>query len=172
MDIFKRPRQYDPMTLATIAIVGATVGAGASVYGGISAQKSANAEANLQKQQGDILLAESKTNAANETYNQTQAVGKQRLAFLANGVSLEGSPSMVLKDSTAYGQQQVDAILKQGQANYSLAYQSAAITKNKGRAALIAGLAGGVTDITSGVSNASKAGVFDPAKPKTEGVLG
>lgn len=164
MDIFRRPRQYDPATLTTIAVIGTGIGAASSVYGGMQAQKAANAEANLEQQQGDILLAESKTNAANEAYNEKQFVGKQRLAFLANGVSLEGSPSEVLKDSTAYGQSQVDAILRQGQSQYSLAYQQAAITKNKGRAALIAGIAGGATDITSGIANASKAGMFDPTK--------
>lgn len=111
------------------------------ILGGISAQKAANDNAKLQEQQGGIALAEANANAENEAFNQTQKVGNQRIAFLANGVSLEGSPSAVLKSSKAYGQSQVNSILRQGTAQYNLAQANAQITKNQGRAALIAGIA-------------------------------
>lgn len=150
--------------LAAVGALGTGFSAANSIGGGFAAANAATAEANLQRQQGDLLADEARTNAANEAYNQRQVVGKQRLAFLANGVSLEGSPALVLKSSTDYGQQQVDAILKRGAAGRSLAYQSAAITKNKGRAALISGVMGGFADLTSGVSNLSKSGVFDSPK--------
>ena len=118
----------------------ALVGAVGSIYGGIAANSAAQSEAALQRQQGDIAVAEAKTNAQNEAYNQTQAVQRQRLAFLGNGVSLEGSPALVLAKSKEYGQSQVDAILTQGANRQSLAYGEAAITANKGRTALIGGL--------------------------------
>lgn len=154
------------MPVAPAVLAGAIgFSAVSSIAGGISAQSAANQEAKLQEAQGGIALAESKVNAQNEAYNQTQAVGKQRLAFLANGVSLEGSPAEVLAESTRYGQTQVDAILKQGSAQYTLAQQQAAITKNQGRAALIAGIASGVGTAATGASTLYKAGAFDPAKP-------
>lgn len=158
--------------LSAIGALGTGFGVTSAIGGGFSANRAASAEANLQRQQGDILLAESKVNAGNEAYNQRQAIGKQRLAFLANGVSLEGSPAMVLKDSTEYGQQQVDAILRRGAAGYGLAYQEAALTKNKGRAALITGVGSGLSDLASGVSSMSRAGVFDPAKPVKKNTIG
>lgn len=162
MDFFRRFRQYDPMTLALVATT--AVSAGASISGGISAQKSANQEADLQRQQGDIALSESKTNATNEAYNQSQAVGNQRLAFLANGVTLEGSPTEVLKQSTAYGQSQVDSILKQGVSQQSLAYQQAQITKNQGRAALIAGYGQAAGSVAGATGTLYKGGAFDTTK--------
>lgn len=127
-----------------------------SVVGGISAQSAANQNAKLQEEQGGIALAESKVNATNEAYNQNEAIGKQRLAFLANGVSLEGSPSIVQDQATKYGQTQVNSILNQGAAQYNLAQKQAAITKNQGRAALIAGVAQGVGTTAQGISTLTK----------------
>lgn len=132
-----------------------------SVAGGLSAQSSANAQAKLQEQQGGIALAEANANATNEAFNQTQAVGKERLAFLANGVSLEGSPSIVQDQATKYGQQQVQSILNQGAAQYNLAQENAAVTRNQGRAALIAGIGQGVGTVASGAETLYKAGAFD-----------
>lgn len=153
-----RQIQYDPGTLLAVAFASA----GASIAGGIGGMTAANQEANLQKQQGEIALRESQVNANSEAFNQTQAVQKQRLAFLANGVSLEGSPSLVLAQSKEYGQTQVNSILNEGAAKFNLAQQEAAITRNKGRAALIGGIASVVGTAAGGVSAATKAGLFNP----------
>ena len=118
----------------------ALVGAAGSLYAGISANSSARQEAALERQQGDIAMSEAQVNAKNEAFNQTQAVQNQRVAFLANGVTLEGSPAMVLEQSKEYGQSQVDAILRQGAAKKALSDAEATITQNKGRAALIGGI--------------------------------
>ena len=123
------------------------IAAAGSLYAGYSGYESSKKEASLQKAQGEEATREASVNAANEAYNQTQMVEKQRLAFLANGVSLEGSPSMVLASSKAYGQQQVNEILRQGQARAGLAYGEAAITQQKGTAALLSGITGAAGDI-------------------------
>lgn len=156
MDIFRRPREYGPAALAL-----AGVQAAGSIYGGISAEQSANQEATLQQQQGNIALQESQVNANNTAFNETQAVQNQRLAFLANGVSLEGSPSLVLAQSKAYGQTQVNSILNQGAAQYNLAQEEATITQNKGRAALISGILGAGTAAAKGGTSGTLAGLFN-----------
>ena len=156
----------------------ALAGAGASLYSGFAANSAARQEAALERQQGDIAASEAQVNAKNEAFNQTQAVQNQRVAFLANGVTLEGSPSMVLEQSKEYGQSQVDAILRQGAAKKALAYSEATITQNKGRAALIGGIlqagskgySSGLFD-SSGGGNTSDADVYKAAiaKPGTLG---
>lgn len=153
--------------LAALAVIGTVVGAAGSIYGGIQADKSAKQEASLQREQGDIALQEAQVNASNEAYNQTQAVQRQRLAFLSNGVSLEGSPSMVLEQSKQYGQQQVDSILRQGAARKTLADRSATITENKGRSALVGGYMSAAGTIGAGAASAYNSGMFDPAKKTT-----
>lgn len=154
------------------ALAGATAfGAVSSTIGGFSAMSAANSEAKLEKSQGAIALQEAQTDAQNEAFNETQAVGKQQLSFLANGVTLEGSPSAVVKASTAYGQTQVDAILKQGAAKDSLAIAQAAQTQNSGRAALIAGIAQGVGTIAQGTNSLYKAGAFDNTSPNIKNLF-
>jgi hypothetical protein len=162
-----------------MAIAASGFQAVSSITGGISQNKASKAEADLQAQQGKIALDEAQTNATNEAYNQNQQIGQQRLAYLANGVSLEGSPSLVLAESKKYGQSQVDSILKSGAAKYNLAQQEAAITRNKGRAALIAGITEGVGTIGTAAGSAYKSGMFDPTKKinqqsvnKNEGIMG
>lgn len=154
------------------ALAAATlVSVGSSIAGGISAQSAANQNAKIQEQQGGVALAEAKANATNEAYNQNQFLGKQRLAFLANGVSLEGSPALVQAQTQKYGQQQVQSILNEGQAKYNLAQENAQVIKNQGRAALIAGLGQAASSAASGAYQLNKAGAFDPTKSKT-GVSG
>ena len=147
--------------LAVMAVVGAVAGAAGSIYGGISANKSAQQEAALQREQGDIALKEAGINATNEARNQTRTVQTQRIAYLANGVSLEGSPATVLADSKAYGQQQVDSILSRGVAQQKLATASAGITENKGRAALIGGYLSAAGSLGSAAISAKSSGMFD-----------
>lgn len=132
-----------------------------SVSGGIAGQSAANQQAKLQEEQGGIALKESKANATNESFNQTQAVGRQRLAFLANGVSLEGSPTTVLEESRKYGQQQVQSILDKGAAEYNLAQKNAVVTRNQGRAALIAGVGQAAGTTASTAYQLNQAGAFD-----------
>lgn len=146
------------------ALAGATAfGAISSTIGGFSAMSASNKEAELQQQQGSIALSEAQTNAQNTAFNETQAVGRQQLAFLANGVSLEGSPSAVVKASTAYGQTQVQSILNQGAAQDKLDIAQATQTQNQGRAAFIAGISQAVGTTASGVGTLYKAGAFDPS---------
>lgn len=156
MNIFDRRhcRQYDPGVLLAVQSAGAI----AQVAGGVGAARAASQEAGLQQQQGDIALKESEVNATNASFNLTQQVQQQRLGFLANGVSLEGSPTQVLAASKNYAQTQVQSILDQGAAQFNLAQKSAAITQNKGRAALIGSLAEGVGTEAGGYQKFTQAG--------------
>ena len=147
------------------------IGAAGSIYGGVSGLLASSREATLQREQGDIAVQEARVNAANEAWNLTQIVQKQRVAYLANGVSLEGSPALVLATSKTYAQEQVDSILRQGTARAKLMYGEAQNTENKGRAALI----GGITQAFGGLSKAGAAayqsGMFDPTKTMSTGLV-
>jgi hypothetical protein len=138
-------------SMSTSLLALQSAGAISGIAGGIGGLAASNQEAELQKQQGAIALQESQVNANSAAFNETQAVQNQRLAFLANGVSLEGSPTQVLAASKSYAQTQVQSILNQGAAQYNLAQESAAITQNKGRSALIADIAQGAGTEASGI---------------------
>jgi hypothetical protein len=155
MDLFFR-RCYDPGTmLAIAAISGAT-----SIAGGIAGESAANTEAKQQEAQGGIALQEANTNANLETTNLTTQVQNQQLQFLANGVSLDGSPSKVIAASKNYAQTQVQSILNEGAAQFNLAQEQGAETKNQGRAALIGSIAGAASSVAGAGSKAYQAGLF------------
>jgi hypothetical protein len=115
------------------------------VASGIGGMGAATQESELEKQQGEIALNESQINANNAAYNYTQQVQGQRVGFLASGVSLEGSPTLVLAASKSYAQTQVQSILNEGAAKYNLAQEEAANTINKGRAGIISGIMQGIS---------------------------
>lgn len=146
-----------PAALAAATVVSAT----SSIIGGVSANQAAGSEAALQRQEGAIANQQAQTNATNEAFNQNVAVGRQQISFLANGVSLEGSPSIVVNESTKYGQSQVDSILRQGAASKALADAQATQTQNQGRAALLAGIMQGVGSTAKGGYQLYQAGAFD-----------
>lgn len=163
--------------LPFLAVAAAGFGAVSSVMGGASANSAAKQEAGLQRQQADLALKNANDNAAVEAYNDTQLVQRQKVAFLANGVTLEGSPAEVLKNTTTQSQQNVQAILDRGVNEYNLGQAQADQTRNKGRAALVAGIAKGVTDVGLAAAAGYQSGMFDPTKsvssiPKPEGILG
>lgn len=159
--------------------VGATaLGAEQSIIGGMNADSAAKQEAALQRDQASLALKNAQDNASVEAYNDTQLVQRQKVAFLANGVTLEGSPAEVLKNTTTMSQQNVQAILDRGVAQYNLGQREAAQTQAKGRTALLAGLATAGTDVVKGASDAYKSGIFDSkttttkTTPRIEGVDG
>lgn len=167
MDFLRAFRQYDPATALMVA--SAAVGIGTSVYGGMSQQKAAKEEAALVAKQGDVAFEEARVSAADEARAQTHAVQRQKLAFLSSGVSLEGSPLMVLNESREYGQQSVDAILRQGSARKELAYSQASQLKKKGRAALITGIGEGVSKAIGTGVDMNKAGAFQSKAVTSKG---
>ena len=145
-----------------------SAGAIAQVAGGIGGMGAASQESELEKQQGQIALTESQINANNAAFNYTQQVQGQRLGFLASGVSLEGSPALVVASSKKYAQGQVQSILNAGAAQYNLAQENAAMTINKGRAGMIAGIMQGMS---TEASAAEKFTLSNPTQQPNAGVL-
>lgn len=125
---------YDPVTLTLL-----TVAAVGSIAGGFAQKASADKQAAAQEDQARLALSEAQSNADVEAHNQRIKLGTQELAFLKNGVSIDGSSSDVLKDTALWGQKSVDAILRQGTAQYNLGMTTASTTRAQGRAAVIGG---------------------------------
>lgn len=158
--------QYDPVSLLVVATA---VSVGSSVMGGISANASAKREAGMQQQQAQINLDESRVAAQDMTVERNKFLQVQKLAFLKSGVSLEGSPLDVLNETRTQSQKEVDATLKRGDAQYNLGMESAQITKNKGRAALIGGFGQAASTGVSAYAAGSTAGLFNSStRPSTK----
>lgn len=125
---------------APIAIALAAVAGGSAIYGGYQAKQSAKREASAMEAEGQLLQEEANREAGSHARDVRRFAANQSLSFLANGVTLAGSPLLVLDDTYTQGQEEVNAIVKSGNAKRNLYNQRASITRNQGRAALISGI--------------------------------
>lgn len=119
----------------------------ASIAGGFMGQSSYNKEAEMLRQQGDLALAEARRTAEQKAREVTEFQAAQGHRYVTSGVTIEGSPALVLERTRKLGQEEVDALIRQGEAQKRLAYMQADITRNKGRASMFAGVVKGLTPI-------------------------
>jgi len=137
----------------TLLATAAVVGAASSVASGYSAKQAARREAGALQEQGNLALEESRLAAQQRADEVRKTAKKQKLAFLKNGVTLEGSPLLTIQETERQGQQEVDAIIKRGYALNDLYATRASITENQGRAQFIGGIGSGLSNLASfGVS--------------------
>ncbi len=147
----------DPVTLF---VVGSAIAAGGQIYSGYQANQSAKREASALEAQGQLEQEEADREAAAHAGDVRKFSRVQALSFLKNGVTLEGSPLLVLDETLSKGQEEVDSITKSGAARRTLYNSKAAITRNEGRARMIGGITGAAGTIGSaGMAGANK-GLF------------
>lgn len=118
--------------------------AGASVVQGIMGYSAANKEARLIERQGQLEQEAANDEAARHAKEVRRFAAKQKLAFLKNGVQLDGTPLDVLDETFTEGQKEVDATVRRGVETANLRRGQAANTRAKGRAALVGGLGSAV----------------------------
>lgn len=131
-------------TLATVGLMAGLAAAGGQIAGGIAANKAANENAGLQEEQAQIALDEANRAAELKSIERRRFLATQRMAYLANGVSIVGTPGIVQGDTFNEFQMEIDAIRKSGVARFGLGMKEAAITRSTGRAQLISGIMSGV----------------------------
>jgi flagellar biosynthesis component FlhA len=144
---------YDPVTM-TIAVVAM---AGGQIYSGIQANKAAKEQASSMEDQARIAKEESDIQAEQKSTERRKFLAEQRMAYLSNGVSLEGTPMFVQEETWKEFQSEIEAIRRSGSAQYGFGMKEAATTRNSGRAALLSGIMSGVGTAAMG---AHKSGMF------------
>lgn len=143
-----------------IFVAATAVSVGASIMGGIAANNAAKAEARNLEEQGRLAQEEHNREAARRAEEVRKFHRTQSLAFLKNGVTLAGSPLLVLDETMTQGQEEVNAISKSGDAQRTLYNQRAAQTVNSGRAALIGGIGQAAGSAASSYAVGREAGIF------------
>lgn len=118
-----------------ITAVSGVVAAGAGVYGGVEAAKSAN-------KQGEQAAFDAARKAAIEQQGNEALSSEQKVAFLNSGITLEGSPLAVMEQTRANGATNVASINRGGS-------NMASALEHQGRGALFSGLASGVGTASS-----------------------
>ena len=138
-----------------VALAAAAIG---SVVGGIQQSNAASDQAKIaerNQQQAQEAAKQSRIEAgerADISRRDTQRLkSKQLVGFLSSGVRLEGTPLDVLAETERLGEEDVQSILRGGEARASEFGAQAAnfglqgdIARTKGRGALIGGLTQGI----------------------------
>ena len=133
---------------------------GLSVVQGVSSVMQGSQQQAAYKQQGENAIATA-TMAAKEnarvSFKESQveaenaktAERRQKLAYLASGVTLEGSPLLIMEETRRKGAENVDEILKASDAASGALMQEGYNTKTalnlKGRDAFSSGLSSGIS---------------------------
>ena len=118
------------------------------IIAGVQQNNAAKVEALLQEEQGRILQEEAVSEAQRVANDRRKFRKKQKVAFLKNGITLAGSPLLVIEETRRESQAEVDAIIRRGRAQVNLAFQQAALTRGGGRAALTSGIFDAGTSLT------------------------
>ncbi len=152
------------------------VNAVGSIAGGMAAQRAAEDEADALAEQAALSRQEALEEAERLDKEHTRFLARQSLMFLKGGVTLSGSPLLVLTETREEREKQVQAQIDRANAIYKYGMKSAARTKAQGRSALIGGILGAATTTTSMYLAGRSAGVFGqqqsatpkkPTSPKT-----
>jgi len=116
-------------------------------------QEAFQEEARAVQLQGAIAQEESEAEADRVSEINRRFGEQQKVNFLKSGVTLAGSPLLVLEETAAESAKEVAAIRKRGRAQFGLASAKARSLRKQGKARLIGrtteGLATGVNAITS-----------------------
>lgn len=122
------------------ALAMAAIGAASSVASGIASNSAAKRESSMIAQQSAIAMSEARRAAGQRAEDVQSFMSTQARGYLNSGVTLEGSPLLVMEETRRRGQAEVDAIMRSGRAQSSLMKQRADQMRTSGRNALFGSL--------------------------------
>ena len=126
--------------MAAKAIIAASISALASVAGGISAAQARREEADNLRDQGILANQEAQIEAARLEAENKALRKKRAMAFIKNGVTLDGSPLFLIEEQKKEDTAQSAAIRNRGFAQGRLAFKKAKVSESTGRAEFIGGI--------------------------------
>ena len=120
----------------------------------LASNRASRREAKAQKKQGNLAAEEAELESQRQQEAGRRLQSKQSLAFLKSGVSLQGSPLLVLQDTERETNAQAASTRRAGSARRRLLRDSASNTKARG---------------TAGVFKATGSAAYNVALTKNDG---
>jgi hypothetical protein len=143
--------------MSQVAMLVATfAAAGGQIASGVASNAAAGRSAKLQEEQAQIALDESNRLADQKSTERRKFLAEQRMAYLASGVDLSGTPGIVQGDTFNEFQMEIDAIRKSGVAQFGLGMKEAGITRATGRAQLVSGFLNAAGTVGAGMYSYTK----------------
>lgn len=127
---------YEPATIATI------IGVAISAYAGYSSYQQGQEQKKQYEEQAQLQRDENNRAAEQEVEARKRLMARQRMAYLANGVTISGTPIVVGEDTFGEYQKEIDALRSSGAAKATLLQNQGQLAFNSGRAQLISSIGG------------------------------
>ncbi len=137
---------------------------GGQLFGGFSANRAGGSEADDIEAQASLERAENMEEARRQQIADRKFLAKQSVAFVKGGVSLEGSPMLVLEETAFEHEKQFAAGKRQAQARYQFGMNKAERVRQQGRSSMTGGLFGGLGSGVSMLMQGQSSGLFDLKK--------
>ncbi len=115
-----------------------------SVAKGIAQKRAGNEEADDIRAQASLQQEETNREAARVKTERRKFLAKQGLAFVKGGVSLAGSPLLVLEETALESAKEVAALKAQGASQFKFGVDKAERAKKAGRAKMFSSFQEGV----------------------------
>lgn len=139
---------------------------GSSTASAVSSYQQGRAQEKMYEEQAKIAEQEAISEAARKKKEFERFNAQQKLLYFSRGVSMGGSPNMVIDQNIVDQNQEIRAILSAG-ANQSRYFSmKGSIAKAEGRAKLIGGIFSGVTQAVGTYAYGKSMGYFNKT-PKT-----
>ncbi len=162
------------MSMAGAMIGLMAVNAVGQIFGGLSAQQAADDEARALAEQAALARQEALEEAERLDKEYTRFLARQSLMYLKGGVTLAGSPLLVLTETREERDERVQAQIDRANALYRSGMSASRRASRQGRDALIGGVLGAATSTASMYLAGRSAGVFGaqqtapaPSSPRT-----
>lgn len=166
--MFRDPSQClmrDPVTMLVVAGVSGAL----QVKAGMDQKKAMERQADAYEEQARIAQQEADLEAERRAEERDKFIAKQKVAFLASNIGIGGSVVSALDESFRQFGFEIDAIRRQGVAQSNQLRTEASITRDKGKAALLSGIAQGVGTVASGYTTFKKTqGLKSTVKPTNQ----
>ncbi len=125
--------------LTGVKVASTLIGGIASYSAGKKQQAVYNQEADATAREGQILKDEAELAAKQKARESGKFQSEQAHAYASSGITLEGSPLMVLEETRSLAQQEVDALRQRGESQKQIATMRAAGLRASGAAAALSG---------------------------------
>jgi hypothetical protein len=136
--------------MAAVSSLVLAAAAAASVAGGVQSYNEGKKQAGRAEEQAAIAAAETKRQTDRsvmlEQRNIKDTQDRQRLAYLASGVTLEGSPLLKLEETRRRGAENIDEIQQSGNAGAAAQIAEGRMTAKSAKATGRQALIGGITN--------------------------
>lgn len=119
------------------------------IFGGMQANSTYNGYAGQMKAQANEAIRSAEQNAQAKADQVRQYAGNQQEEYASSGITMAGTPAMVLADTRKKGQAEVAAITRQGAFQAQMMRTQAKQAQSSGRNALLGGIFKAGTSVAS-----------------------